>query len=672
MTTEILAPVPVQKFFDGNGAPLSGGKLFTYIAGTTTKQGTFSDSVGTPNTNPVILNARGEAPVWLDPTLIYKWVLSPANDTDPPTNPIWTSDNINSLMTSSTIGQLIWPQSPAEAIAGVTPTFYNYPWGDIRRYGAVINVDCTAILNTAATCNAEVVFPAAPASWLISTFPSIPNNVVLTAAPGALFSGTGATQLGFYTASAGFNGIFYERMKVGGVATTAGSGATGPIVYNITSDTVDTTTSSNGNFRLLNLIHGVSAGHTGGRSGIYSLVSIVGTPGLSPAGQPGYVSFEGLTQCSVNLTGTAGAYANYQGGIYGANPWARTVNGATFLHNVTSQECDISVAYGSSTARKNIMTFNKTVADYLKGDYDDTCVVFADQGGLSNAAAAIPVTAFIAGRAFKIQTAGTPAFTLIGSPNNTVGTIFACTGPGVGTGTGVPDVPPWTYGIGFGSYADGQWVFDATSSIIYGQPRVQGIPGALNVVCIEQNRAYKIAAVGSTDLAHWQALGSPNNTVGTIFIAARAGQSTDGSGTVTRGYPVANIGVDFTAVLFKTGAFASPGFNVSPVGDITTPAVLLTGKVVVNNNAVTPYVIPANTTYVGFTGTQLATLQFTFPAGGASIDGYKITIFTAAAVGTAATWVSAGATFVGAPATLAANSVTAFIYDQGSTQWLRT
>lgn len=90
-----LSPLPVQKFFDNDGRPLAGGKLFTYAAGTTTKLGTFTDAVPLgANTNPIILNFRGEANIWLDPTLSYKFVLAPSTDTDPPTNPIWTVDRI--------------------------------------------------------------------------------------------------------------------------------------------------------------------------------------------------------------------------------------------------------------------------------------------------------------------------------------------------------------------------------------------------------------------------------------------------------------------------------------------------------------------------------------------------------------------------------------------------
>lgn len=90
-----LAPLPKQRFTDSNGNPLTGGKVFTYAAGTTTKQNSYTDSTGsTPNPNPVILDSRGEAAIWLDQTLAYKVVLSPSTDTDPPTAPIWTIDNI--------------------------------------------------------------------------------------------------------------------------------------------------------------------------------------------------------------------------------------------------------------------------------------------------------------------------------------------------------------------------------------------------------------------------------------------------------------------------------------------------------------------------------------------------------------------------------------------------
>src|ERR1035437_10309029 len=82
MTTEAIAPLPKLRFVDNNGNSLVGGLLFTYAAGSVTKQTTFTDSTGgTPNTNPIVLDARGECNCWLDPSLPYKFTLSPANET---------------------------------------------------------------------------------------------------------------------------------------------------------------------------------------------------------------------------------------------------------------------------------------------------------------------------------------------------------------------------------------------------------------------------------------------------------------------------------------------------------------------------------------------------------------------------------------------------------------
>lgn len=98
-----LAPLPILAFLNNNGTPLVGGKLFTYAAGGTVKQATYTDSTGaTPNTNPVILNARGECSVWFTQNVTYKLVLAPATDTDPPTNAIWTQDNLNSGISNIT------------------------------------------------------------------------------------------------------------------------------------------------------------------------------------------------------------------------------------------------------------------------------------------------------------------------------------------------------------------------------------------------------------------------------------------------------------------------------------------------------------------------------------------------------------------------------------------
>ena len=65
MANYTLTPSPWQTFFYANGAPVAGGQLFTYLAGTTTPAPTYLNASGTPNTNPIILDAAGRAVIYL-------------------------------------------------------------------------------------------------------------------------------------------------------------------------------------------------------------------------------------------------------------------------------------------------------------------------------------------------------------------------------------------------------------------------------------------------------------------------------------------------------------------------------------------------------------------------------------------------------------------------------
>ena len=48
------------QFFDSSGNPLTGGLLYSYAAGTTTPQATYTSSAGsTAHTNPIVLDAAG-------------------------------------------------------------------------------------------------------------------------------------------------------------------------------------------------------------------------------------------------------------------------------------------------------------------------------------------------------------------------------------------------------------------------------------------------------------------------------------------------------------------------------------------------------------------------------------------------------------------------------------
>lgn len=89
-----LIPVGYQIFYNPTGgAAVSGGSLYSYQAGTTTPQATYTDAtLDTANTNPVVLDSNGGANVWFPVTTGYKFVLEDSNG-----NVLWTRDQVYAI-----------------------------------------------------------------------------------------------------------------------------------------------------------------------------------------------------------------------------------------------------------------------------------------------------------------------------------------------------------------------------------------------------------------------------------------------------------------------------------------------------------------------------------------------------------------------------------------------
>lgn len=78
-----LSPVGNDNFVDSNGDPLTGGKLYTYAAGSSTPAATYTSSTGaTPQENPIILNSRGvpASPVWIGGSESIKFIVTDSAD----------------------------------------------------------------------------------------------------------------------------------------------------------------------------------------------------------------------------------------------------------------------------------------------------------------------------------------------------------------------------------------------------------------------------------------------------------------------------------------------------------------------------------------------------------------------------------------------------------------
>jgi hypothetical protein len=158
----VLLPNGKQQYTTATGAPLVGGKVFTYDTGTTTPRTTWADAAqAAPNANPVILDARGEAPIFWSGA--YRVVIQ-----DSVGNAVWTMDGISDLSygaglradlasqvdgtkgaglvgygpavsyPAGTIGGFlgsVYGRTAAEILAGVTPTNFFYPPLTVDRYG---------------------------------------------------------------------------------------------------------------------------------------------------------------------------------------------------------------------------------------------------------------------------------------------------------------------------------------------------------------------------------------------------------------------------------------------------------------------------------------------------------------------------------------------------------
>jgi hypothetical protein len=170
-----------------NAIPANGALLFTYAAGSSTKQNTYTGIDGlTAQANPIVLNSRGEpaSPIWLTAGQTYKFVFAPSTDSDPPVSPIRTIDNISGVNdTALTIDQWISP--------GLTPTY-------VSATQFTLAGDQTTAFQVGRRFQATVTAGTVVGRISASAFAALTTVTVVTDS-GALDSGLSAVQLGLIT-----------------------------------------------------------------------------------------------------------------------------------------------------------------------------------------------------------------------------------------------------------------------------------------------------------------------------------------------------------------------------------------------------------------------------------------------------------------------------------------
>lgn len=116
--TGVIATIPRIQFFNALGVPLVGGKLYTYLAGTTTPVATYQDEdLTAANENPICLDSTGSCVIWLDPDKSYKFVLKSALGI---TQPGWPVDNISGAANSVSLQPTLNLYAKLTALAAAT------------------------------------------------------------------------------------------------------------------------------------------------------------------------------------------------------------------------------------------------------------------------------------------------------------------------------------------------------------------------------------------------------------------------------------------------------------------------------------------------------------------------------------------------------------------------
>lgn len=115
---------PGGRWTDANGDPLNGGKVYVYLAGTTTATDsypTYADAIaGTnANANPVVLSAAGAAQIWLQADRLYKIVVKDSTDA----TTLQTVDSYSPAVASPAPGADQWVKETNAVVYASTVTF---------------------------------------------------------------------------------------------------------------------------------------------------------------------------------------------------------------------------------------------------------------------------------------------------------------------------------------------------------------------------------------------------------------------------------------------------------------------------------------------------------------------------------------------------------------------
>ena len=210
------------QFFDSSGVPLAGGLLYTYLAGTTTPETSYTSIAGDiANSNPIVLDSAGRLsnPVWLTENTAYKFILQNSSGVQ-----IWSFDNITGINDfASATAQIFadlantsnnakgdaligFKQSNASGfLANAVASTVNVKlqeWKTPQDFGAKGDgvTDDTAALNNAFSSGYPIYIPDTDSFYMISSTVTIRSNI--------LCEGSLKTTAGFTGTAVAFDNAF--------------------------------------------------------------------------------------------------------------------------------------------------------------------------------------------------------------------------------------------------------------------------------------------------------------------------------------------------------------------------------------------------------------------------------------------------------------------------------
>ena len=212
------------QFFDRNGAPLAGGLLYTYNAGTTTPVSTYTSRSGAAyNTNPIVLDSAGRTPaeIWLEGGVLYKFVLKDSTFVQ-----IGSYDNIPAVNDPTTTNNLI-TVAGTNALTGLAvPPLEGYTAGAQYTFIAQnTNTDAVTLDIDSLGVKAVTKFGTTP----LSAGDIIGGAMTLVEYDGTRF------QL-LNPASGSFDNITVDYIKE--TATVSATAATGTVNYDVATQSI--------------------------------------------------------------------------------------------------------------------------------------------------------------------------------------------------------------------------------------------------------------------------------------------------------------------------------------------------------------------------------------------------------------------------------------------------